>query len=167
MADQSEQPGRKKRKPPAMKKENDFLVVGIGASAGGLNALKDFFTHMPADSGIAFVVIIHLSPEHVSNLKDILQRHTRMPVQQVMESLQVLPNHIYLIPPAKQLIMIDGHIKPIEPTEPRGRPLSIDLFFRTLAQSYTLHAIGIVMSGTGTDGSLGLRRIKEQGGISL
>lgn len=167
MATESEQQERKSRKQSAKKNEHTFLVVGIGASAGGLKALETFFTHMPADSGIAFVIIVHLSPEHESNLAEILQRYTAMPVQQVMDAVKVRPNHIYIIPPAKHLIMEDGFIKPTEPEPQRGRPFTIDHFFRTLADAYNLRAIGIVMSGTGTDGTLGLRRIKEENGISL
>ncbi len=167
MANDSESKKRKKRKSPDKKTGHDFLVVGIGASAGGLKALKEFFTLMPADSGMAFVVIVHLSAEPESSLSEILQRHTAIPVQQVTETIKVLANHIYLIPPAKQLIMEDGHIKPIEPHQKRGKPLTIDLFFRTLAQAFHRQAIGIVLSGTGTDGTLGLRWIKEENGISL
>src|SRR5262245_14131689 len=107
------------------KKNGGFLVTGIGASAGGLKALEQFFAHMPDGSGMAFVVIVHLSPEHESNLAELLQRHTTMPVRQVTEAEKVQPDHVYVIPPAKNLIMEDGSIRLVEPSHPRGKPLSI------------------------------------------
>ncbi|MGB8507218.1 MAG: chemotaxis protein CheB [Pyrinomonadaceae bacterium] len=92
-----------------------FPVIGLGASAGGLQALKDFFTHMPSESGMAFVVIMHLSPNHESHAASLLQATTGMPVTQVNESVRVEPNHVYVIPPTKNLEMNDGHINLIEP----------------------------------------------------
>ena len=145
----------------------DFLVVGLGASAGGITALEEFFGLMPDDSGMAFVVVLHLSPEHESNLAAMLQRHTSMPVEQVNETLRVEPNRVYVIPPAKHLLMEEGRIRLAEPPAEPGRRVPIDLLFRTLGAAYREHAIGVVLSGTGSDGTLGLRRIKEEGGVSI
>src|SRR5215216_4988235 len=112
------------------------FVVGIGASAGGLTALQTFFSHIPAASGMAFVVIVHLPPEHESSLPAILQQHTAMLVLAVTETVQVEPNHVYVIPPTKHLTMQDGFIRLSEPDRRRGRRAPIDLFFRTLAESH-------------------------------
>ncbi len=144
-----------------------FLTVGIGASAGGIKALKEFFAAMPSDSGMAFVVILHLSQEHESHLAQILQSNTKMPVTQVTETVKVEPNKVYVIPPAKGLAMVDGVIKLTEPSRIKGRRVPIDLFFRTLADAYGKNGIAVVLSGTGSDGTLGLKRVKESGGIGI
>jgi two-component system CheB/CheR fusion protein len=144
-----------------------FPVVGIGASAGGLKALMNFFEHMPSDSGMAFVVIMHLSPTHESNADSILQNKTRMPVLQVKQPVSIERNRIYVIPPALDLSMNDGYLRLVKPTRERGVQVAIDLFFRALADVHHTHAIGIVLSGTGSDGSVGLSRIKEQGGVTM
>jgi len=146
---------------------HDFLVVGIGASAGGVKALKDFFTAMPGDSGMAFVVILHLSQQYKSNLTEIIQRETTMPVQQVTEALKVEPNNIYVIAPAKHLVMTDGHISPKEPIREKGVRVPIDRFFRTLADAYGTKAVSIILSGTGTDGTLGMKHIKGRDGFAI
>ncbi|MFN7948647.1 MAG: chemotaxis protein CheB [Blastocatellia bacterium] len=144
-----------------------MMVVGIGASAGGVKALSDFFDHLPADSGMAFVVILHLSPQHKSNLAEVLQARTQMPVSQVTEAVRVEANHVYVIPPVSHLIISDGLIRLAEPEQLRGRRVPIDLFFRSLAEAWESRAIAIVLSGAGADGTLGLRRIKERGGVTL
>jgi two-component system CheB/CheR fusion protein len=145
-----------------------FPVIGLGASAGGLRALKDFFTHMPAESGMAFVVIMHLSAKHESHAAALLQATTEMPVTQITESVRVEPNRVYVIPPTKHLAMNDGHISLTEP-EPMlgGQQVAIDLFFRTLGDTHKQMAVGIVLSGLGSDGTNGLKRIKEQNGLSF
>ncbi|KJH80187.1 CheR family methyltransferase [Stutzerimonas stutzeri] len=145
----------------------DYPVVGIGASAGGLKALLTFFEQMPSDCGMAFVVIMHLSPKHESNADKILQNVTRMRVLQVQQPVPIERNHIYVIPPAMDLSMSDGYLRLQRPTRERGAQVAIDLFFRTLADVHHTHAIGIVLSGSGADGSVGLARIKEQGGVTL
>ena len=145
----------------------DFPVVGLDASAGGLAALELFLDHMPADAGMAFVVVMHLAPLHKSSIDAILQRHTQMPVLQVQGRLPVQANHVYIIPPSQDLQMNDGHLELKEPTRTRGPHVAIDLFFRTLAQVHGTHAVGIVLSGTGSDGSEGLKHIRECGGITL
>ena len=145
-----------------------LLVVGIGGSAGGITALKQLFSQVRPDSGIAYVVILHLSPQHESNLAQLLQVQTTIPVTQVNETVRVEPDHVYVIPPNKYLMIEDGNIKVTEPERVRGGGhTSIDLFFRTLADAYGKSAVGIILSGTGSDGILGLRRIKEEGGFAI
>lgn len=153
--------------PVLMHSSLDFPVVGIGASAGGMQALQRFFEHMPNDNGMAFVVILHLSPKHESNVDSVLQRTTKMPVLQVSESHSIKKNHVYVISPGQQLTMNDGHLSVAELERPFGHPIAIDLFFRTLAQVHRERAIGIVLSGTGSDGSVGLARLKEEGGVTF
>ena len=145
----------------------DYPVVGIGASAGGLKALMTFFEHTPSDCGMAFVVIMHLSPKHESNINKILQNVTRMPVLQVNQPVPIERSKIYVIPPAMDLLMNDGYLRLQEPSRTHGPQVAIDLFFRTLADMHQARAIGIVLSGSGADGSVGLARIKEQGGVTL
>jgi two-component system CheB/CheR fusion protein len=142
-----------------------FTVVGIGASAGGIKALKEFFERMPDDSGMAFVAIVHLSQEHESNLAGILQTCTSMPVTQVRETVKIEPDHVYVIPPSNHLAMIDGVIKLTEPELVRGKRLPIDLFLRSLAEAHGKNGVAVILSGTGSDGMLGLKRIKENGGM--
>lgn len=145
----------------------DFPVVGLGASAGGMAALELFLDHMPFDTGMAFVVVLHLAPHYKSSADAILQRHTRMPVLQVQGRMPVQANHVYIIPPSQDLRMNDGHLELQVPTRTRGPHVAIDLFFRTLAQVHAMRAVGIVLSGTGADGAEGLKRIKERGGLTL
>jgi two-component system, chemotaxis family, CheB/CheR fusion protein len=147
--------------------EQGFVVVGIGASAGGISPLREFVNSIPKDSGMAYVVILHLSPQHESNLVELLQSRSSIPVRQVTGTVEVQPNHVYVIPPIKYLVMMDGSIGLTEPERTRGAHTSIDLFFRTLAEAYGKNAIAILMSGTGADGTLGLGRIKEEGGIVI
>jgi two-component system CheB/CheR fusion protein len=142
-------------------------VVGLGGSAGGLAALQTFFAQAPADSGIAFVVIMHLSSEHESMLADLLQRTTSMPVLQVQGLIKVEPNHVYVIPPAKHLSMADGHLHLSDPSRLPGRHVAVDLFFRTLADTQGPHAAAIVLSGADGDGAIGIKRIKERGGLTV
>jgi two-component system, chemotaxis family, CheB/CheR fusion protein len=153
--------------PVVIRSQLDFVVVGIGASAGGLQALLHFFENMPANNGMAFVVILHLSPRHESNADAILQRATRMPVIQVTSPTPIEKNHIYVISPKKQLSMQNGHLSVLDLERPRGQHVAVDLFFRTLADAHRERAIGIVLSGTGSDGAVGLTRLKEQGGVTM
>ncbi|HVN28689.1 MAG TPA: chemotaxis protein CheB, partial [Candidatus Binataceae bacterium] len=150
--------------PPEQGKQ--VFVVALGASAGGIAPLTEFFSLMPADGDMAYVVILHLSPEHESNLSAVLQSRTRMPVTQVTAPVAVEANHIYVIPPSKNLLMEDGLIRPIEPEPPRISH-AIDLCFRSLADAYGKNSIAILLSGTGADGTLGLGRVKEQGGFVI
>ena len=158
----------KAKKESAQKPEEDnFLIVGIGASAGGVQALKKFFANVAADSNAAYVVILHLSPDHESRLAEILQTVAKIPVKQVSEKIEVNPNHIYVVSPNESLSMRDGHIdvSPIHTVEERRAP--VDIFFRTLAESHHARAVAVVLSGTGANGSMGIKRIKENGGAAF
>ena len=154
---------------PDVEKRGDltFPVVGLGASAGGLVALKTFLDHTPKETGLAFVVILHLSPKHESVADKVLQGSTRMPVIQVSEPTPLEPDHVYVISPNQDLTMSDGHLRVTEAARPRGHHVAIDLFFRTLADTHQDKAVGIVLSGTGSDGAVGIARIKEQGGVTF
>ncbi|MFM0731170.1 chemotaxis protein CheB [Paraburkholderia sediminicola] len=145
----------------------DFPVVGIGASAGGVQALLHFFENTPSDIGMAFVVVLHLSPDHASSADQVLQHATGMPVRQVQHAMLVEKNHVYVISPSSDLSLEDGHLTPVETDRPRGRPVAIDLFFRSLADAHRERAIAIVLSGTGADGATGIGRIKEHGGVTI
>ena len=146
---------------------HDFLIVGLGASAGGLEPLESFFKHMPANSGIAFVIVQHLAPDHPTALPELLARHTEMPVEQARDNTTVVPNRVYIIPPNATLTIKDSvlHVRP--PVEARGRRTPIDSLFRSLAEDRGENAVCIMLSGTGTDGTLGLSAIKEFGGMAM
>jgi len=142
-----------------------FPIVGIGASAGGLEALEQFFGNMPKNCGMACVVIQHLDPTHVGIMPELLQRTTNMKVVQATDHLQVKPNHVYVIPPNKSLSVLKGYLYLFEPVETRGLRLPVDYFFRSLADDQHENSIGVILSGMGSDGSLGLKAIKEKNGI--
>ncbi|WP_084185102.1 chemotaxis protein CheB [Desulfonatronum thiodismutans] len=146
-----------------------FPIVGIGASAGGLAAFEAFFSGMPADTdpGMAFVLVQHLAPDHKSILSDLVRRYTRMQVFEVEDGMEVAPNCAYIIPPGRDMAFLNGALQLLEPAEPRGRRLPIDFFFRSLAHDQRERAIGIVLSGTGSDGTLGVRAIKGEGGMVM
>lgn len=152
---------------PSAPSEGGLSVVGIGASAGGVHAIQAFFRHLPPDSGLAFVVILHLSPEYESQLTAILQTVTTMPVVQVTEAMPVDGNRVYVIPPGQHLRLRDGMIQPIDRDETHNRHAPIDLFFRSLAEIYGGRAAAIVLSGSGADGTLGIKQVKERGGLVL
>ena len=160
-------PAPKKSSPDKPAAKKDFIVVGLGASAGGIKPLKEFFATMPPASGMAFVVVLHLSPMHESNLAEILQTQTTMPVVQVNKTLEVEPNNVYVIPPTRNLEMTDGVIHLTEQDDQRGPRAAIDIFFRSLAEAYDSNAVCIVLSGTGADGTLGLKRVKEANGFAI
>lgn len=141
------------------------LVVGIGASAGGLSALRSLFTRIPDDSGLAFVVVVHLSSEHESHLADLLQPHVAIPVTQVTETVPLERNRVYVIPPGHNLSAIDTHLRLSELAEERRERAPIDHFFCTLARAHDGHAVGVILSGTGSDGTLGIKDIKTHGGV--
>src|ERR1044071_2109125 len=143
-----------------------FMVVGLGASAGGIRALGEFFEHVPEGSGMAYVVILHLSPEHDSRLAEVLQKSTRMPVTQVNESVPIEPEHVYVIPPNRSLSVREGALVLSEVTRVEERRAPVDIFFRTLAESHGARAACVVLSGTGANGSMGLKRAKGQGGAA-
>lgn len=141
-------------------------LVGIGASAGGIPALKAFFEHVGEDTGLVFVVVMHLSPEHESNLAEVLQPHVRIPVRQVQGRTAIEPDHVYVIPPDRSLAVVDHHLELSRFEEPRGRRAPIDVFFRTIADVHP-DGVGVLLSGTGSDGVVGLKAIKEAGGLIL
>lgn len=142
-----------------------FYVVGIGASAGGLEALESFFKHMPADAGMAFVIIQHLSPDFKSLMDEILSRHTSLAIHRVEDGMAVESNAIYLLPPKKEMIISGGRLLLTDKDRATGLSLPIDTFFRSLAQDFGERAIGIILSGTGSDGSRGIRSIHDAGGL--
>jgi two-component system, chemotaxis family, CheB/CheR fusion protein len=146
-----------------------FPIVGIGASAGGLAAFEAFFSGMPADidPGMAFVLVQHLAPDHSSILTALMQRYTRMKVYEVEDGMTVQINCAYIIPPNRDMAFLNGSLQLMEPAEPRGHRLPIDFLFRSLAQDQRERAIGIVLSGTGSDGTLGVRAIKGEGGMVM
>jgi two-component system CheB/CheR fusion protein len=142
-------------------------IVGIGASAGGLEAFEQFFRTVPADSGLAFVLVPHLDPSHASILTEILQRCTSMPVLEATDAVQVEANRVYVIPPNRDMAIFHGVLQLSMPDVPRGQRMPIDAFLRSLAEDQCEHAIGMVLSGTGTDGTQGLRAILGTGGVTL
>lgn len=147
--------------------EISFPVVGIGASAGGLEALEQFFDHTPLNCGMAFVVIQHLDPTREGMMPELLRRSTAMPVFQVEDCTPVQKDHVYVIPPNKDISILHGVLHLLEPTAPRGLRLPIDFFLRSLALDQRERSIGVILSGMGSDGTLGLRAIKEKGGLVL
>jgi two-component system, chemotaxis family, CheB/CheR fusion protein len=149
--------------PPA----GQLYIVGVGASAGGLEALERFFRAAPVDTGVVFVVIQHLSPDFKSLMDELLARHTRMPIYRVEDGMEVEPNSIYLIPPRKEMIISGGKLLLTDKDPQQDLSLPIDHFFRSLAQDAGRRAIAIVLSGTGSDGSRGIRDVHEAGGLVL
>ena len=146
-----------------------FPIVGIGASAGGLAAFEAFFAGMPADAdpGMAFVLVQHLAPDHKSILTELIRRYTRMQVFEVEDGMAVQPNCAYIIPPNRDMAFLNGTLQLLEPSAPRGQRMPIDFFFRSLAQDQHERAICIVLSGTGSDGTLGVRAIKGEAGMVM
>lgn len=142
-------------------------VVGLGGSSGSLDGLRKFFSKIPQNTGIAYVVVVHLSPEHESALASILQRSSTIPVTQVSEPVKLEPDHAYVIPPGKHLAMADGVVQVLDMTRPKGRHVTVDLFFRTLAEAHGPDATAIVLSGGDGDGAMGLKRVKERGGLTV
>jgi two-component system CheB/CheR fusion protein len=159
----------KNRYEKLIKSANLFPVVGIGASAGGLEAFKILLKSIPEDSGMAYVLVQHLAPNHESMLPEILQKVTRIPVLSISDDITVEPNHIYVLPSNKMMVATDGVLLLApRPTKSKNeRNLPIDLFFTSLAEVHQSHAIGVILSGTASDGTLGLKAIKDQGGITF
>ena len=147
--------------------EPRFPIVGIGASAGGLEALEHFLKHVPDHSGMAFVVVQHLDPMHKGAMVELLQRICAMPVAQVKDRQKVEPDHVYVIPPGKDMSILHGALHLMPQAMPRGLNLPIDFFFRSLAVDQQERGIGVVLSGMGSDGTLGLRAIKEKAGAAF
>jgi len=163
-----ELPASPEQKDGAAKKSGKvFPVVGIGASAGGLEPLETFFANLPTDKPLAedmaFVIIQHLSPKHKSIIGEILRRDTDLPIQEIQDGMPVEPNNVYFNPPDKEVGLYQGVFHLLEPSEVRHIRLPIDFFFRSLAQDREEKAICIVLSGTGSDGTLGLEAVKGGG----
>lgn len=149
------------------KSESSLLTVGIGASAGGLAVLKDFVRSLPAQTRMAFIIIQHLDPDHKSLLRELLDRESPIPVRDAEDNLQIEADHIYVIPPNAYLEIKESKLRVATPTETRGHRKAIDHFFRSLAEECESRCAGIILSGSGSDGTAGLRAIKAAGGLAL
>ena len=144
-----------------------YPIVGVGASAGGFEAFRQLLKDMPPNAGMALVLIQHLDPGHESMLTRLLSKSSQMPIREVREGMAVEPNHVYVIPPGKALASADGFLHLSELPQEQGRRVAVDLFFRTLADTHGPHATAIVLSGTDGDGAIGIKRIKERGGLTI
>ena len=168
-------PARRRNKPSNVDRlesvsapaKGSFPIVGIGASAGGLEALEQFLGRVPRGSGMAFVIVQHLDPTHKGIMDELLQRATDMRVIQVKDQTTVRPDCVYIIPPNKDMSILHGVLHLLRPVAARGLRLPIDFFLRSLAQDRQDHSIGVILSGMGSDGTLGLRAIKEKAGLVL
>lgn len=171
MTSQGQEPGKDKEKEKGFlpeAEESPRAIVGIGASAGGLEAFELFFNHMPSKSGMAFVVIQHQDPEQPSLLPEILQRYTEMQVMAVGDGVKAMPNTVYIKPPDYDISIIQGKFTLTRPSRTDGRSkMTIDVFFRQLAEDQDGKAVGIILSGMGSDGTLGIRALKEHSGITM
>jgi two-component system CheB/CheR fusion protein len=152
---------------PAPNKTDLTRVVGLGASAGGLEALQQFLANVPPASGLAYIVVQHLDPTHKAMLTELLQRSTAMPVHEATGSMRVIADAVYVIPPSTELTLVGGRLHLAEPAQPRGRRLPIDVLFSSLARDQGERAIGVVLSGMGSDGTVGLQAIKGAGGLAF
>lgn len=144
-----------------------FPIVGIGASAGGLEALEIFLRHVPDKCGMAFVIVQHLDPTHIGIMAELLHRVTGMEVLQVKDRMRIKPDCVYVIPPNRDMSILHGVLHLFEPTAARGLRLPIDFFLCSLAEDCLQGSIGVILSGMGSDGTMGLRAIKEKGGVAL
>jgi len=169
MADQKLNPSAETQEqyPKALDKDNPSHYVGIGASAGGLEAIEEFFKNMPPRSGLAFIVIQHLSPDYKSLMVELLSKHTEMPIFRAEDGMQVKADCVYLIPPKKNLTIFHGKLLLSDQEQVRGINLPIDIFLRSLAVDQAEKAIAVILSGTGSDGTRGVRAIKESGGMVM
>jgi len=152
----------------APESESSGLIVGIGASAGGLEAFSELLRNLPAQTGMAFVLVQHLDPHHESVLADLLGNYTRMPVIQVRDDVRVEPDHVYVIPPNATMVIVGGILRVHRPAQELSHQRrAIDTFLTSLAESMHNRAIGVVLSGAASDGTLGLKAIKAEGGITF
>jgi len=158
---------RAKKSAGVLKESNSFPIVGIGSSAGGLEALELFFSNVPLDANMAFVIIQHLSPRHKSIMSDILMKYTQMKILQIEDNQEIKTNHVYLNPPDKNVTILNRSLHLTEPTQTHGVNLPIDCFFRSLSEDQGEKAICIILSGTATDGTLGLKAVKGEGGMAI
>ena len=155
------------RKRPSPPKAKSFPIVGIGASAGGLEAFTQLLGALPVDTGLAFVLVQHLDPKHESMLTTLLARATPLPIHEARDGMHIEANHIYVIPPNTNLAVLHGRLSLMPRTEARGLHLPVDYFFRSLAADQQSRAIGVILSGTASDGTEGLRAIKAEGGLTF
>jgi len=154
-------------KPEQNSEADPVYYVAVGASAGGLEAIDEFFSNMPVDTGLAFIVIQHLSPDYKSLMVELLSKKTAMPVLRAEDGLRVMPNSVYLIPPKKNLTIFHGKLLLSEQDHSKGVNLPIDVFLRSLAEDQGEKAIAVILSGTGSDGMRGVRIVKENGGMVM
>ncbi len=157
--------GKKQDSKKFVEKSTELRIVGIGASAGGLEALEQFLKNVPPACGLAFVIVQHLDPNRKDMMVELLQRVTPMPIAQAADGMRVEPDHVYIIPPNRELSLLQGVLYLQEPLESGGLRLPIDHFFRSLAADQQERAIGVILSGMGSDGTLGLRALKEKSGV--
>src|SRR2546427_7391250 len=155
------------RPEPQQSKRTAFPIVGVGASAGGLEAFTQLLTALGPGTGMAYVLVQHLDPSHESALTELLAKTTEMPVREVTDATLVEPNHVYVIPPNVDMIISQGILRLTPRTETRGHHMPIDRFLRSLAEDKGSNAIGVILSGTASDGTLGLAAIKGEGGITF
>src|SRR3954470_8490761 len=148
-------------------KKKSFPLVAIGASAGGLEAVTQLIRYLPDNLGMSFIYVQHLSPDYESLLSSLLSKSTRMKVQQATDNVEMKPNNFYIIPPNKEMSVADGHIKLLPRKKGKVGNLPIDIFFSSLAEKHDENVIGIVLSGTGSDGTKGLKIIKQEGGLTF
>jgi len=142
-----------------------FPVIGLGASAGGLEALERFFEAVSENSGAAYVVVAHLDPTHISLMPELLQKHTKIATVQIKDGMSVESDHLYIIPPNCNLSILNGRLQLLELPEKRSSNLPIDHFFKALAQDRGSSAVAVILSGTGSDGTLGIKAIKAECGL--
>ena len=167
VAKKGSSPAKDKKSSNLLKESNIFPIVGIGSSAGGLEALELFLSNLPPETNMAFVIIQHLSPRHKSIMADLLMKYTRMRVLAIQDDKKVEPNCVYLNPPDKNVVILNRRLYLTEPTQSHGVNLPIDCFFRSLSEDQGEKAICIILSGTATDGTLGLKAIKGEGGMGM
>lgn len=142
-------------------------VIALGGSAGSIPAMREFFENTPATSGFAYVVVLHLAPDHESTMPALLQRHTAMPVRAARDAEELTLNTVFVIPPGKHLTVSDSHLQLTDLQPERGKRVAVDLLFRSLADTHGPHATAVVLSGADGDGAIGLKRIKERGGLTI
>jgi two-component system CheB/CheR fusion protein len=151
----------------AGKPKVSFPIIGMGGSAGSFHAFEKFFMHMPIKSGMAFVIIMHLDKSHIADVASVLQPITAMVIREATDGVEVEPDHIYIIPPGKDMGIHNGRLLLMEPSRYKGAHMSIDYFLQSLAEDQQAKAVGIIFSGMGADGETGVRMIKEKLGLVM
>lgn len=147
--------------------KNGLLVVAVGASAGGIESFAELMNNLPADTGMAFVLIQHLDPKHHSLLTELIARHTKMAVEEVVDGAVVEPNHVYVIPPNATMTIANKTLRLVRREPSSGLHMPIDRFLRSLAETHGERAIGVILSGSGADGTLGMAEIRAHGGVTF